>query len=162
VAEAAAAIQPAMAELIRQAAQGEVLHNDDTSMPVLALRRNTLQTDVGSPGSRPGWFHACVGSSTARGPGVPCEGVAPGVAFRLFRERQHPEGLAAYAARSCHPAPTLGNNAEPLERIRITDNSAPRPAIPKSSGKCRDGAAKSCNCLKSNGVGGHSLVEKAS
>jgi transposase len=37
--EAAAQIQPAMEELIRQAAQGEVLHNDDTSMPVLALRR---------------------------------------------------------------------------------------------------------------------------
>ena len=40
VAEAAATIRPAMEELIRQAAQGEVLHNDDTSMPVLALRRN--------------------------------------------------------------------------------------------------------------------------
>jgi transposase len=39
VTEAAAAIQPAMAELIRHAAQGEVLHNDDTSMPVLTLRR---------------------------------------------------------------------------------------------------------------------------
>jgi len=40
VAEAAATIQPAMEELLRQAAQGEVLHNDDTSMSVLALRRN--------------------------------------------------------------------------------------------------------------------------
>ncbi len=40
VAEASAAIRPAMEELIRQAAQGEVLHNDDTSMPVLALRRH--------------------------------------------------------------------------------------------------------------------------
>jgi transposase len=39
VAEAAAMLQPAMEELIRQAAQGEVLHNDDTSMLVLALRR---------------------------------------------------------------------------------------------------------------------------
>ena len=39
VAEAAATLQPAMEELIRQAAQGEVLHNDDTSMLVLALRR---------------------------------------------------------------------------------------------------------------------------
>jgi len=39
VAEAAATLQPAMEELIRQAAQGAVLHNDDTSMPVLALRR---------------------------------------------------------------------------------------------------------------------------
>lgn len=39
VTEAAATLQPAMEELIHQAAQGEVLHNDDTSMPVLALRR---------------------------------------------------------------------------------------------------------------------------
>jgi transposase len=39
VAEAAAMLQPAMEELIRQAAQGEVLHNDDTSMLVLPLRR---------------------------------------------------------------------------------------------------------------------------
>ena len=39
VAEAAVPLQPAMEELIRQAAQGEVLHNDDTSMLVLALRR---------------------------------------------------------------------------------------------------------------------------
>jgi len=40
VAEAAVTLQPAMEELIRQAAQGEVLHNDDTSMLVLALHRN--------------------------------------------------------------------------------------------------------------------------
>jgi transposase len=39
VAEAAVTLRPAMEELIRHAAQGEVLHNDDTSMPVLALRR---------------------------------------------------------------------------------------------------------------------------
>ena len=39
VTAAAAMLQPAMEELIRQAAQGEVLHNDDTSMLVLALRR---------------------------------------------------------------------------------------------------------------------------
>jgi|ERR1035437_247271 hypothetical protein len=46
VAEAAAAIQPAMVELIRHAAQGEVLHNDDTSMPVLALHRDARHEDV--------------------------------------------------------------------------------------------------------------------
>ena len=40
VTETAAAVRPAMEELIRQAAQGEVLHNDDTSMPVLALRED--------------------------------------------------------------------------------------------------------------------------
>lgn len=39
VEEAAELIKPAHTELIRQAAQGEVLHNDDTSMRVLALRR---------------------------------------------------------------------------------------------------------------------------
>jgi transposase len=39
VVETAALLQPAYEELIRQAAQGEVLHNDDTSMRVLALNR---------------------------------------------------------------------------------------------------------------------------
>jgi hypothetical protein len=43
VTEVADSIRPAMEELIRQAAQGEVLHNDDTSMPVLTLRRNRSQ-----------------------------------------------------------------------------------------------------------------------
>lgn len=37
VADTATRIQPALEELIRQAAQGEVIHNDDTSMTVLAL-----------------------------------------------------------------------------------------------------------------------------
>jgi len=39
VAEVAAALQPAYTELIRQAAQGEVLHNDDTGATILALGR---------------------------------------------------------------------------------------------------------------------------
>lgn len=33
-------LRPVYDELIRQAAQGDVLHNDDTSMPVLSLRRD--------------------------------------------------------------------------------------------------------------------------
>ncbi len=37
VAETAAALHPALDELIRQAAQGDVVHNDDTTMTVLAL-----------------------------------------------------------------------------------------------------------------------------
>jgi len=37
VKETADVIQPAFDELIRQAAQGEVLYNDDTAMKVLAL-----------------------------------------------------------------------------------------------------------------------------
>ncbi len=39
VEDAAELLQPARDELIRQAAQGEVLHNDDTSMRVLKLKR---------------------------------------------------------------------------------------------------------------------------
>jgi hypothetical protein len=39
VEEAAELIKPALDELIRQAAQGKVLHNDDTSMRVLKLKR---------------------------------------------------------------------------------------------------------------------------
>ena len=39
VEEAAEVIQPVRDELIRQAAQGEVLHNDDTSMRILKLER---------------------------------------------------------------------------------------------------------------------------
>ena len=39
IAETAEVIQPAFDELIRQAAQGEVLYNDDTAMKILALAR---------------------------------------------------------------------------------------------------------------------------
>jgi len=39
VAETAVVLQPAFDELIRQAAQGELVHNDDTSMRVLSLDR---------------------------------------------------------------------------------------------------------------------------
>jgi hypothetical protein len=55
VAAAAAVIQPAMEELIRQAAQGEVLHNDDTPMPVLALEREG-EPEARDPAERKGVF----------------------------------------------------------------------------------------------------------
>ena len=42
-------IKPAFEELIRQAAQGSVLHNDDTSMTVLSLRRE-IQDEANDPG----------------------------------------------------------------------------------------------------------------
>jgi transposase len=47
VEEAAEAIQAARDELIRQAAQGEVLHNDDTSMRVLHLAREPSDERTG-------------------------------------------------------------------------------------------------------------------
>jgi len=58
VKEAAALIQPVRDELIRQAAQGGVVHNDDTSMKVLKLERepDDQRTGVFTSGSscRPG------------------------------------------------------------------------------------------------------------
>lgn len=47
VAKAAQPIKPARDELIRQAAQGEVVHNDDTSMRVLRLERDPSDERTG-------------------------------------------------------------------------------------------------------------------
>lgn len=48
VATAAPATQPALDELIRQAAQGDVLHNDDTGMTILGLAGAARGSDVGT------------------------------------------------------------------------------------------------------------------
>jgi len=66
VVEAAATMQPAMEELIRQAAQGEVLHNDDTSMPVLALRNAGLDHDEGDAVERTGVFTSGIVSTAQK------------------------------------------------------------------------------------------------
>src|SRR3954451_20039906 len=47
VEETAEVIQPAHEELIRQAAQGEVLHNDDTGMRVLEMERDPSDERTG-------------------------------------------------------------------------------------------------------------------
>jgi transposase len=65
VAETAAALRPAYEELIRQAAQGEVLHNDDTSMRVLALDRAQTHA-AGTAPERTGVFTSGI-VSTAPG-----------------------------------------------------------------------------------------------
>lgn len=77
VAETAAALRPAYDELIPQAAQGEVLHNDDTSMRVLALNRiETHAADAAS--ERTGVFTSGIVST------------APGRDIALFfTGRQH-------------------------------------------------------------------------
>ena len=49
VAETAPTFLPALEELIRQAAEGEVMHNDDTSMRVLSLGRNRGSDSEVSP-----------------------------------------------------------------------------------------------------------------
>src|SRR5262249_46519772 len=60
VEEADELIKPARDELIRQAAQGEVLHNDNTSMKVLSLRRAIIE----EAGERTGIFTSGVVSTT--------------------------------------------------------------------------------------------------
>ena len=66
VVEAAATMQPAMEELIRQAAQGEVLYNDDTSMPVLALRNAGLDHEEGDAVERTGVFTSGIVSTAQK------------------------------------------------------------------------------------------------
>jgi transposase len=77
MAEKTVELQPAYEELIRQAAQGEVLHNDDTSMRVLAL--NKAQAHAASGASeRTGVFTSGIVS------------IAPGRDIALFfTGRQH-------------------------------------------------------------------------
>jgi transposase len=58
--EVAGIVEPAHGELIRQAAQGEVLHNDDTTMKILALMKETnanrAEADSGEARQRTGIF----------------------------------------------------------------------------------------------------------
>ena len=55
MAEIEVPLRPALEELIRQAAQGGVVHNDDTSMRVLSLGRNSV-TDAEVSPERTGVF----------------------------------------------------------------------------------------------------------
>ena len=74
VEEVAEVIKPARDELIRQAAQGEVLHNDDTGMKVLKMERESgdKRTGIFTSGivsTTQGWKSRCTlpgGSTPAR------------------------------------------------------------------------------------------------
>jgi transposase len=80
-------IQPAFDELIRQAAQGSVLHNDDTSMTVLSLRRE-IEHEADDPG-RTGIFTSGI-VSTRNGRHIAL----------FFTSRQHAgENLAVILAK---------------------------------------------------------------
>ena len=71
VEEIAAVIRPAFDELIRQAAQGEVFYNDDTSMKILALARASPQRAeeeaASSSKERTGLFTSGIVSTTRQG-----------------------------------------------------------------------------------------------
>lgn len=107
VEEAAELIKPALDELIRQAAQGEVVHNDDTSMRVLELRRAIIE----EAGDRTGIFTSGVVSK------------AEGRKIALFfTGRQHAgENLADVLKRRAAGLPT------PIQMSDALSRNAPKP-----------------------------------
>lgn len=107
VEEEAELIKPARDELIRQAAQGEVLHNDDTSMKVLALRRAIAEEE----GDRTGIFTSGV-VSTAEGRKIAL----------FFTGRQHAgENLADVLKRRAAELPM------PIQMCDALSRNAPKP-----------------------------------
>src|SRR5579872_4524012 len=66
VKETAIQIQPAMDELMRQAAQGDVVHNDDASMRVLSLNRDAA-SDADIAAERTGVFTTGIASTVEEG-----------------------------------------------------------------------------------------------
>ena len=88
VATGAAGMQPALEELIRQAAQGEVLHNDDTPMVVLGLEREGGR-EARDPPERKGVFTS----------GVVATQVGRRVALFFTGHRHAGENLAAVLAQ---------------------------------------------------------------
>jgi len=107
VEEEAEVIKPARDELIRQAAQGEVLHNDDTSMKVLALRRAIAEEE----GDRTGIFTSGV-VSTAEGRKIAL----------FFTGRQHAgENLADVLKRRAAQLPV------PMQMCDALSRNAPKP-----------------------------------
>src|SRR5260370_3208435 len=66
VKETAFQIQPSMDELTRQAAQGDVVHNADTSMRVLSLGRDAA-SDVDIAAERTGRFTTSITSTVDAG-----------------------------------------------------------------------------------------------
>jgi transposase len=115
VRETAAVIQPALDELIRQAAQGDVLHNDDTSMTVLALRPHgsdeAAAGDAANATARTGVFTSGI-VSTRDGRRIAL----------FFTGRQHAgENLADVLA---HRAAALG---PPLQMCDALARNLPKP-----------------------------------
>jgi transposase len=107
VEEEAELIKAARDELIRQAAQGEVLHNDDTSMRVLALRKAIAEEES----DRTGIFTSGV-VSTAEGHKVAL----------FFTGRQHAgENLAEVLKRRAVELPM------PIQMCDALSRNAPKP-----------------------------------
>jgi transposase len=66
VESAARAIKPVYEELIRYAAQGDVIHNDDTTAKILTLMKENAQRDPSSADTRTGIFTSGIVSVTGQ------------------------------------------------------------------------------------------------
>lgn len=77
----------------------------------------TRRPDVGPPSSCTESLHACMGSSTARGPAASRASDAAGVAFRFREQRRHP-GLRRLSRLNTRPARTPANTCEISLRTR--------------------------------------------
>jgi transposase len=112
VAEAAEGIRPAFDELIRQAAQGEVFFNDDTSMKILALaaaRRAEVSPDERTGARRSGARAAerpATGSAQNGGP--PCRSGPKALPRRNQQSRNSPSA----ADRAYFSTPDSGSKQE--------------------------------------------------
>jgi transposase len=113
VRETAAGMQPVLDELIRHAAQGEVLHNDDTGMTVLALRPAEAgrAADAADPTVRTGVFTS----------GIVATRDGHRIALFFTGHRHAGENLAAVLA---HRAAALG---PPLQMCDALARNLPKP-----------------------------------
>ncbi len=113
VRETAAGMQPVLDELIRHAAQGEVLHNDDTGMTVLALRPAEAgrAADAADPTARTGVFTS----------GIVATRDGHRIALFFTGHRHAGENLAAVLA---HRAAALG---PPLQMCDALARNLPKP-----------------------------------
>jgi len=109
--EAAVALRPVLDKLIRQAAQGEVLHNDDTGMQVLGLKADAEAPDEAAGRPRTGTFTSAI---VAR--------VADHQIALFFTGRRHAgENLATVLA---HRAVDL---APPIQMCDALSRNLPKP-----------------------------------
>ena len=112
--------------------------NNDLDAVVIGFRPSTsrhglqfspLQTDVGSPGSQTRCLRTCTGSLTARDPGTPCGGGAPGVAFR-----QSPRASASRSTCRFRSRAYISRlNTRPV-RPPVNASTPPSRAAPHDSG----------------------------
>ena len=97
-------------------------------LPDTVCSFSPLQTDVGSPGSRARMVPCMLGVSDRAGSGAPCDGGAPGVAFRLFPRASAPRRACCFRSKvmisrlNTQPARSPVNASTPPLRVAPHDS----------------------------------------